>query len=179
MYAEKSTELIRHYRRYNISKKKCLLVKFKGDTRYTNEDFIATHDQVHQNAIAVSCHRLSDLESLVDLRTYEVICIDEIQFYPDKMEYCKQWRDSGKIIIACGLYSDFQRKPFSQMPELIAISDKVEFLNAVCMDCGMDQATTSYRHSEETTQIVIGGHEKYMPLCQRCYEQRTDQRNHN
>ena len=56
---------------------------------------------------------------------------------------------------------------------MIAYADQVEFLQAICMDCGKDQATTSFRKSEEKEQVVIGGQEKYMPLCQKCYERRA------
>ena len=99
-----------------------------------------------------------------------MIFIDEIQFYPDAIKCCQAWRQIGKIVIACGLYTNFQRKPFDQMPELIAIADHVEFLTAICDNCHHDNATTSHRISDEKTERVIGGTDKYIPLCQLCYE---------
>ena len=44
MFAGKSTELMRRVRRHKISGKKCLLIKYIADDRYSN-DCIATHDQ--------------------------------------------------------------------------------------------------------------------------------------
>jgi thymidine kinase len=174
MYAEKSTNLLRQYRRFKLTQQRCLLVKYSGDNRYTDENYIATHDRVVSTERAVSCHHLSLLEKEVDLRNFDVICIDELQFYPDNLAYCQKWRAQGKTIIACGLYADFERKPFNNMPELIAISDKIEFLTAICVDCRNDGATTSFRMSDEKEQVVIGGHDKYVPLCQICYEKRKN-----
>lgn len=174
MFAEKSTTLLRQFRRYQLTKKKCLLVKYQGDDRYTDKDYIATHDRILSTEQAYPCHHLSELEHKhgVDLDGFDVICIDEIQFFPDKLEFCQKWRGRGKIVVVCGLYADFQRYPFPELPELIAICDKAEFLKAICIDCYQDKATTSHRLSDETDRVVVGGSDKYVPLCQSCYEQR-------
>jgi len=174
MFSGKSTTLLRQFRRFKVSKKSCLLIKYHGDQRYTDRNYIATHDKVISQEEAFPCHHLSDLEHQqgLDLNAYDVFCLDEVQFYPDKLEFCLKWRARGKIIVGSGLYSDFKRNPFPQLPELIAHSDKVEFLKAICPDCLQDKATTSYRLSNEVDQVVIGGSEKYLPLCHGCYELR-------
>src|SRR5271170_2495790 len=115
MYAEKSTNLLRQYRRFKLSRKACLLVKYRGDNRYTDDNYIATHDRVLSQEMAVVCNDLGELETQVDMRKYEVICVDEIQFYGDNLEYCQKWRKEGKIVICCGLYADFQRRPFKNL----------------------------------------------------------------
>jgi len=168
MYAEKTTNLLRHFRRFSIAKNRCLLVKYRGDTRYTDQNYIATHDRIVNTTEAIPCESLSEINQIID--KYDVIFIDEIQFYPDAIKCCQAWRQIGKIVIACGLYTNFQRKPFDQMPELIAIADHVEFLTAICDNCHHDNATTSHRISDEKTERVIGGTDKYIPLCQLCYE---------
>jgi thymidine kinase len=38
MFSGKSSELIRKIRRYEHSKKRCLLINYLHDNRYTNED---------------------------------------------------------------------------------------------------------------------------------------------
>jgi hypothetical protein len=40
----KSTELLRRIRRYTIAKRRCLMVKYKADTRYSETEF-STHDK--------------------------------------------------------------------------------------------------------------------------------------
>lgn len=42
--AGKTTELIRRIRRYKHGNKRCLLIKYKNDTRYS-EEMAATHDR--------------------------------------------------------------------------------------------------------------------------------------
>ena len=175
MFAEKSTTLLRAFRRFSLAKKKCLLIKYQGDQRYTDKDYIATHDRILSNERAYPCHHLMDLERIhkdLNLEDYDVLCIDEVQFFPDSLEFCQKWRNHGKWIVACGLYADFKRNPFPNLPELVALSDKTEFLKAICHDCSRDMATTSYRLSEEVEQVSIGGSDKYLPLCQSCYERR-------
>jgi thymidine kinase len=175
MFAEKSTNLLRACRRLTISKLKCVQIKYHGDQRYTTSNRIATHDQILSSDEAYVCHQLNDLSTLypdLDLNSYDVICIDEIQFYPDSLDFCLKWRSNGKIIIACGLYADFQRRPFPNLPELIAHADQTEFLKAICHDCSQDSATTSFRLTKEVQQVSIGGSDKYHPLCQICYEKR-------
>lgn len=45
MFSGKSTELQRKIKRYQIAKKKCLVINYAGDNRYSDEGFVATHDQ--------------------------------------------------------------------------------------------------------------------------------------
>ena len=44
MFSGKSTELLRRIRRFTIANRTCLVVKYKNDTRYSEEN-MATHDR--------------------------------------------------------------------------------------------------------------------------------------
>ncbi len=78
MFAGKSTELQRRMRRHTIARKSCIGVKYKFDTRYAAEE-IATHD--HHLIKAFPCTKLEEVQPL--LMKYNVIGIDEGQFFPD------------------------------------------------------------------------------------------------
>jgi len=78
MFSGKSTELLRRVRRNKFSKKSCILVKYKFDTRYSNEG-VATHDKLSVKAI--SCTGIEEIYS--ELLKYQVIGIDEGQFFKD------------------------------------------------------------------------------------------------
>jgi thymidine kinase len=181
MFSGKSSSLVRHRKRHEIARKKCLLVKFAGDTRYDRKEdgvgaqgVLRTHDQV-EGQRAVICGRLGELfegEKKDLVSEADVVCIDEIQFYPDNVLGCQKLVALGKVVIASGLFADFQRRPFPGMAELVALSDSPEFLTAICHDCCLDNATCSYRLTTEKSQVVIGGAEMYIPLCQICYNQR-------
>ena len=44
MFAGKSTELLRRVKRHSIAGRKCLIIKYIGDDRYS-DDCVSTHDK--------------------------------------------------------------------------------------------------------------------------------------
>ena len=78
MFSGKSTELQRRIRRFKFAKKSCAVVKYRSDTRYSKED-MATHDKQFMRAIPASTIE----EAFEELMKYDVIGIDEGQFFPD------------------------------------------------------------------------------------------------
>ena len=56
---------------------------------------------------------------------------------------------AGKIVVVSALDGTFERKDFGQMGDLLAISDSVTKLNAVCAVCGEDAPFTR-RDAAET-----------------------------
>ena len=155
MYSGKSTTLLTRYRRYQFGNKKCLLVKYINDNRY-DKNSIVTHDKIKYEAR--SCNTLSEIDNLVN--DFDVICIDEIQFYNDAAEYCDKWANQGLIVEACGLNGDFKRKPFEQISLLIPLSDEIYHITAIDEKNGKNAPFTK-RITQEEEQQVIGGKEKY------------------
>ncbi len=165
MFSGKSTTLLTRYRRYGIAGKRCLLVKYAGDDRYDgSEERLITHDKLSYKA--TSCRRLAEIDELV--RQYDVVCIDEIQFYPDAYTYCDLWANAGIIVEACGLNGDFRRRPFEQISLLIPICDDIEHVKAVCRATG-DDAPFSKRLTNEEEQEVIGSTDKYVAVSREKY----------
>jgi len=168
MFSGKSTELLRRIRRYSYAKQKCLMIKFKHDNRYS-EDCMSTHDR--QMMAAVPCSELSEIGDLY--KEYDVIGIDEGQFYPDLNSFCDQAADDGKVVIIASLDGDFMRKPFGTICNLIPLAESVTKLSAVCTYCCGDAAFTE-RIGTETEQQLIGGSEKYLPVCRKCFHSPHD-----
>jgi thymidine kinase len=84
MFAGKSTELLRRVQKHAISGKSCLYVKYAADTRY-DTTCISTHDQLKREA-----HQVSKMSELGDIwMNYDVIGIDEGQFFPDIVDFCE------------------------------------------------------------------------------------------
>jgi len=167
MFSGKSTTLLTRYRRYRIAGKNCLLIKYAGDNRYfANEEQLVTHDLISYKA--VSCRRLADMSETV--RNYDVVCIDEVQFYPDAAETCDAWANSGIIVEACGLNGDFKRRPFEQISRLIPLCESINHICAVCKVTGED-APFSKRLSNEEEQEVVGGADKYTSVSRAVYFQ--------
>ena len=161
MYSGKTTELLRLYRRYQIAKKNCVIIKYGEDQRYhTNK--VVTHDNVQYESL--NAILLSGLFKMPSIERADVICIDEIQFYNDAPDICDMWANNGKIVIASGLNGDFKREPFDVISKLLPKAEEVTFLTAICNKTG-EPAAFSKRISDEKQVKVIGGVESYVAAC--------------
>jgi thymidine kinase len=102
-----------------------------------------------------------------------VVLINEGQFFPDLCESVKRLVNLYKShVYVCGLDGDFQREKFGQLLDLIPLSDKVDKLTSLCVQCkNGTRAIFSHRITNETDQKLIGSSESYIPLCRKCYEQ--------
>lgn len=169
MYAGKSTELVRRIRRYQFGGKTTFLIKYGKDDRYaSNKNKLSTHDEIKIDCDYATETKLMDDTRLVNrINDIDVIGIDEGQFYPDIDIFAEHYANLGKIIIISALDSDFRRKPWPKVIELVSKADTYEKLTAVCA-CGKDASFTK-RISEETESIVIGGKDKYIAVCRGCY----------
>jgi len=165
MFSGKSTELIRRLKRYQVAQYEVLIVKYAKDVRY-DEGGIATH--CGQTLPAVSATVLGELTEKTN--NYDVIGIDEGQFFGDVVSWCENMANKGKIVLVAALDGTFQRKPFSDILNLVPLAEEVTKLSAVCMNCFQD-ASFSKRISsgDGETVEVIGGADKYMAVCRSCY----------
>jgi thymidine kinase len=166
MFASKSTYLLAEERRSKAAKKKIVCVKHSFDTRYTSGNEIATHNKEYSNSPSFAVHSLM---SIVDqLKDYDVILIDEGQFFDDLLQGVEYLIDQGKYIIVAGLSSDYQKKLFKPIADLIPRADQIIHAKAICTCCGADAPFTSRIISEEG-QTLVGGSESYEPRCRNCY----------
>ncbi|XP_002127533.2 thymidine kinase, cytosolic-like [Ciona intestinalis] len=162
MFSGKSTELLRRIRRYQITQRNCLVIKYAHDNRYS-DDSMATHDKQVTKAV-----KATRLLALKNLDSYSVIGVDEGQFFPDIVQFCDSMSSSGKTVIVAALDGTFERKPFGAVLELIPIAETVVKLSAVCNSCHREAAFTK-RLGFETAVEVIGGTDKYMAACRSCF----------
>ena len=167
MYSGKTSELIRECRRCISINKKVLAINYIADNRYSDDDFIASH-----NLDKVACIKVNKLADITNnhLDDCDYICIDEGQFFSDLKEYVLKWcEEYNKNIIVIGLSGDFKREPFGQILDLIPIADRVIKLNALCTYCNDGtEALFTHRISNESEQIVIGN-SNYIPVCRKHY----------
>lgn len=163
MFSGKTTELIRRLHRYQFAKQRCLVVQYAKDVRYGYEK-ISTHDG--QILPALSCINLTDLQP--EAAKYDVIGIDEGQFFPDIVTFCNILADQGKILIVAALDGTFQKEGFGDVLNLVPLSESVIKLNAICTNCGKEAAFTR-RKGLETKIEIIGGVEEYEAVCRNCF----------
>lgn len=165
MFSGKTEELIRRLRRTQFANQNLIIYKPKSDDRYS-KDKVVSHDS---NSLASKV--VSTSKEILDVpRDIHVVGIDEAQFFDmDLPEVCEKLSLSGIRVIIAGLDMDFMGRPFGPIPALMAISEYVTKVHAICPHCG-NLATHSYRLSDETATVVIGEKDKYEPRCRVCYK---------
>jgi thymidine kinase len=173
MFAQKTTELIRRIRRYQSIGYNVLVVNHSCDTRYS-EECIVSHDRMLEQAVMAD--RLQELDRRVRSGQYKVIAIDEAQFFPDLFDYVTQWADETDVhLVIAGLDGTSDRKPFGDLLRLIPHAEEVERLYALCAEC-KDGTVASYSKyipssslSSKTSDVEVGGAERYRPVCRTHY----------
>jgi thymidine kinase len=168
MFAQKTTELLRRVRRYQSIGYRVLVVNYISDTRY-GKDCIASHDKEVEQATCVA--QLSEIDEMVRSQDYQVIAIDEGQFFPDLFHYVSLWADTLPVhIVISGLDGTSDRKPFGDMLRLIPHAEEVERLTAFCSVCrnGTVAMYSQYMGTKKS-DIAIGGATMYRPVCRTHY----------
>lgn len=162
MFSGKSTELIREIRLAKIIDKKVLVIKPLIDNRYSKNE-ITSHSFESEK-----CETVEKLEYINDRAIlYDLIVIDEGQFFSDLKEFVLKWVDVHKRhVIVGGLDGDFKRQPIGQILDLIPYADKCKKISSLCKYCNDGtKALFSYRKVKNDSQVQIGGAETYVPLC--------------
>ena len=142
-----------------------MIVKYAKDVRYSDAG-IATH--CGMSLPAVSTTHLADLT--LQAEQYDVVGIDEGQFFTDTVAWAEQMANKGKFVVIAALDGDFRRQPFGDILSLIPLAETVTKLNAVCMNCFGDAAFSKRITLSDGEKVeVIGGADKYMAVCRTCY----------
>ncbi|HEX6547881.1 MAG TPA: thymidine kinase [Candidatus Dormibacteraeota bacterium] len=173
MFSNKSGELLRLATVHRIAGRQVALFKHSLDDRYQGAEQISTHGGQSMEAEPVS--------TAVEIRLLaagaDVVAIDEAQFFDDGLVHvCAQLIDEGTTVFAAGLDRDFRGLPFGPMPGLMAISDDIMKLKAVCMKCRSLNGTMTQRlidgrpPSRRDPQIMVGAAESYEARCRECHE---------
>lgn len=173
MFSGKSEELLRRIKRGVIAKQKVLLFKPSIDNRY-DENRVSTHNGNSYDSISIE--KSSDILNFVKDTNYDIIGIDEIQFFDnDIVKIINKLADDGIRVIVAGLDMDFKAEPFHPMPEIMAISEMVTKLHAVCNKCGKEASRSQRLINGKPAKydapiVVIGASESYEARCRHCHE---------
>ena len=120
MFSGKSTNLLLRIRRLIIAEKKCVVLKYKHDNRYS-ENEMSTHDKSMIEAIP--CSSMSEVGHV--LENYDIIGVDEGQFFHDIVEESERLAMAGKTVIISALDATFERKAFGRILELVPLAEKI------------------------------------------------------
>lgn len=164
MFSGKSTRLIGVIRKYTYKAKKTIMVKYFADKRFTSKSEVVTHDLLKYDSI--ECKNLR--EHFDKLKSYDIIGIDEGQFFSDLVEVCEELALLKKTIIIAALNGDFRMEPFPVIAKIIPKADKIKLLKAYCFNCHRD-ARFTLRIVQSNETVLIGAGEAYKPACRECH----------
>lgn len=138
--------------------------KNDGKTSTHNSSYFGMSEKIK----VVSFQFLKQLFENFSIENYEVIGIDEVQFFDDLPEAVNKLLEMKKHIICSSLNGDFQQNLFGRVHELIPKADEIEMMKAVCIICKgreLHSAPFTKRLNEKQEQIIIGGKNLYIPVC--------------
>jgi len=187
MFAGKTTALISKLTRYADVGLSCIYINHSKDIRLTesSDQVTSTHNSTFQKLsrkiYGVKISSLSD----IDVTSYEVIGIDEGQFFSDDnkgetfvefTETVRKWVvfENKKVIIS-SLDSDYKIRPFGGVHYLNGLCGKNGITKhvAICLKCDpgdRHDAPYTMKTTGNDSTLDPGGIDKYIPVCLKCYK---------
>ena len=164
MFSGKTEELIRRLKRAKFARQKVEIFKPTIDNRF-DEEKVISHDSNEIRSTPVPA--AANIPILAD--DCDVVGIDEAQFFDDEIvQVCNDLANRGIRVIVAGLDMDYKGNPFGPMPALMATSEYVTKVHAVCTRTG-NLAHYSYRKSKSDSLVLLGETEEYEPLSRAAY----------
>lgn len=179
MNAGKSTALLQSSYNYRERGMRTVVLAPDLDDRYGGGKVTS---RIGIEATAITFKESDNLFSIVESEcvTEPVHCvlIDEAQFLTKKQVFqLGEVADKLDIpVLAYGLRTDFRGEPFEGSKYLLAWSDNLKELKAIC-HCG-SKATMVVRYDEngkavrQGSQIEIGGNDRYVSMCRKHFKEK-------
>jgi len=167
MFSGKTDELIRRLRRASIARQKVQVFKPVIDNRYAVEKVMSHAGSAYD---ATPIQLSGEIPQRLDADT-TVVGIDEAQFFdPEIVGIVQILADQGLRVIVAGLDTDFRGEPFGCMPVLMAVAERVDKLQAICMVCGEPACRTQRLVNGEPARyhdpiVIVGASEMYEARC--------------
>lgn len=178
MNAGKSTALLQSSYNYQERGMNTMVLAPKLDDRYKVGKVTSRIGLQSDATVFVPEDNLFNLiKQRFDKKAINCVLIDEAQFLTREQVF-----ELGNVsdelnvpVLAYGLRTDFQGEPFEGSKYLLAWSDNLKELKAIC-HCG-SKATMVLRHDEEGNvvkegmQVEIGGNDRYISVCRRHFKE--------
>lgn len=159
-----------------------LLLKSSLDTR-DGENVIHSRALQDRECIAVTTGTniytlISSVNNMYNAVPLKWVLVDEAQFLtPTQVDELAAVADNFCINVICyGLRTDFQTNLFPASKRLFEIADTMEEIKSSC-SCGSKTIFNARinEYGDVVTvgnQVEVGGEDKYISLCRKCYNQR-------
>ena len=171
MFSGKTTFLLNKYNEL-IKKYKIIVINSILD-KYSSDEYLVSHDKKKIPAIKL-VNLLDSNNEIEDAMNYDIILINEGQFFSDLIHFTKIALLQKKHIYISGLDGDFNRNKFGDILDLIPLADSIIKLKGECFNCKKkNSAIFTYRKGNNTNKILIDN-DMYIPVCRNCYDQLTE-----
>lgn len=175
MFSGKSEELIRRIRQAQYGNLEVKVFKPAIDDRYESSSVVS------HNGTSIIAHAIKNSHKIL---TYinedtDIVAVDEVQFFDeDIIPIASELAYRGIRVILAGLDTNFRGEPFGPMPKLMALSELVTKLNAICPICSSPASRTQRLingkpASYDDPIIMVGASESYEPRCRQHHEVRN------
>jgi thymidine kinase len=168
MYAGKSSSVLNILE--SVPRQRALLIKYSGDTRYTErDDTLITHDGRLYTGPNVCATKdlLEANERVITMPFHSTVAIDEFQFFETPM-CVVQWAAAGYHIYVAALDGDYMSHMFENVSLVLPYANIIQKLAARCNKCGKHNAIVTRRTTNARERVVIGGEGMYVALCRAC-----------
>jgi thymidine kinase len=172
MCGGKTTRLISEMRKNKIAGRRILLIKHPSDNRYGDGDAVTTHDMTSEDGFkARNPERLFSCGlSLEEIqKSFDVVCIDEGQFYTDVDEFCESLANLGLRVYVSALLATFRREPFYNVARLMALAETIIQSKAIDKYNGLEASFTMKKNSRGSPVIEVGGLSVYDAVSRQSY----------
>lgn len=180
MFSGKTTYLMSEISKYVEINLKILYLNIDLDNR--SETIYSTHnpffenskdflhkESIRNNLTMGKTDKLIESNFMFDINNYDLIIIDEAQFFIDLIEFVHLCLKKGKFVIVAGLQADAKGKKFGKILDLIPICSDIKRLHAYCKICAEEKKCKKAIYSKKIyntkAKIDIGGSNKYIPVC--------------
>ncbi len=160
------------------------LIKPSTDTRDGDGVIVS---RIGLGARCDAIDRDTDLYALFEAEHLDadVIISDEAQFFtPEQIDSLRMIVNNKGIPVLCfGLRTDFLTHMFPGSARLFEVADSISEIKTIC-ECGA-KATVNARISSKGrivtkgTQVVLGGNDRYLAMCHKCYISRIERERSN
>lgn len=204
MFASKSQALFNHLSHLIdvFPTKKSLIITSKHDTRGKDYDGdiydIEIYDFSSGTLTPNECNIITSHSSLfkgipnktdclirtlklshIDVSNYDIIAIEEGQFFDDLYETVKYWVDGlYKFVLIASLDTNWKRETFGQIHLCSSFANEINKCTADCLKCieelgdkvnleSLPKASFTARKIDCVDDILVGDFQKYEPTCRR------------
>lgn len=152
--------------------KKVVLLKPSLDTR-NGRTLIKS--RVGLSSEAIFLDRNSSIRETIGYdHAYNIIMVDEAQFLStSQVDELRKLADSGTMVMCYGLKTDYTGHLFEGTKRILEVCDTMREIQSMCSRCGT-KAIINAKYSGDRILydgdiIDIGGEEKYITLCHKCW----------